>query len=505
MKKQLLAILLVMCLLLSTLQVFVSAARGNSVINGDETLAQYSGFGSGFAVYGYTDTAAETYKNDNDFEFVSMALGGDAQDSIVARYKEILKNHPAVTTHSYVINGEVKTYSVDTQYTLYDIDKNGVSELFVKEDNSFNKLFIYTIVNGQTCPVEMKNADIRDSHARWGLYEYDGNGIIGHGGGEGNYRAEYLTLFSLEDNFLSLESYDDNKIYYHPEASELYDKLKLLTPIKFYPVTDDSHLASMITSITEKTNYNGHTYQILYSSHGWDEMQAYMETTGGYLACITSAEENQWIYNFAAQNGITNAWFGYSDAEEEGNWKWVSSETSNYTNWAPGEPNNEGGREHYAGYYFGDGTWNDGTYPSNCYYLCEWPRIITPVDPAPTITPIPTASPNPTTKPTAAPTVNPSSAPTEDERYRKVRSLAYDWVSEYNNYLSSLKNGLTKIASNNIKKHDLDSAAKSLEKQYGTLITATANLTEQQRHYIYKAVLELLAKTANDRLDLSSL
>lgn len=158
------------------------------------------------------------------------------------------------------------------------------------------------------------------------------------------------------------------------------------------PIADD--FPSEITPITSKTIYNGHTFQILYSSYGWDEMQAYLKTTGGYLACITSAAENQWIHDYASRNGASNAWFGYSDAEDEGNWKWVSGETSSYTNWAPGEPNNEGGREHYAGYYFGDGTWNDGTYPSNCYYLCEWPKIISSVDPVPTIAPSPSSGPD---------------------------------------------------------------------------------------------------------------
>ena len=203
-----------------------------------------------------TVSMAEAYASDNGIEFVGMASGNNIQDNIIKSYKETLKSHPAATTHSYVINGEVKTYSIDTQYTLYDIDKNGIPELIIREDSPF-KWFIYTIVNGESCQISTFYFDSLstfefNSLIKYGLYEYDGNGIIGHGGGEGFTRIEYLTLFSLEGSQLSGESYSDE--YYHPEASELYDKLKLLTPIDdFYPITDESYLISIISSSSDTT------------------------------------------------------------------------------------------------------------------------------------------------------------------------------------------------------------------------------------------------------------
>ena len=261
---------------------------------------------------------------------------------------------------------------------------------------------------------------------------------------------------------------------FKPSASPTIKPGDIYTPTPG-PIIDD--FPSEITPTTDKTNYNGHTYQVLYSSYGWDEMQAYLETTGGYLACITSAAENQWIYNYAAKNVAGNAWFGYSDTEEEGNWKWVSGETSSYTNWAPGEPNNEGGREHYAGYHFGDGTWNDGTYPSNCYYLCEWPRIISSVVPVPTIAPVPTISPKPTTKPTTKPTAEPTTPPVYDT---ELTQLASQWTRAYDQYTDSIKTTLEKNAGVAVHGDNLDNLARKLESNYGAVVSGYG-LTKEQK------------------------
>ena len=283
---------------------------------------------------------------------------------------------------------------------------------------------------------------------------------------------------------------------FKPSASPTIKPGDIYTPTPG-PIIDD--FPSEITPTTDKTNYNGHTYQVLYSSYGWDEMQAYLETTGGYLACITSAAENQWIYNYAAKNVAGNAWFGYSDTEEEGNWKWVSGETSSYTNWAPGEPNNEGGREHYAGYHFGDGTWNDGTYPSNCYYLCEWPRIISSVVPVPTIAPVPTISPKPTTKPTTKPTAEPTTPPVYDT---ELTQLASQWTRAYDQYTDSIKTTLEKNAGVAVHGDNLDNLARKLESNYGAVVSGYG-LTKEQKVVVYKALLKMLAQETGYQLDFS--
>jgi hypothetical protein len=76
----------------------------------------------------------------------------------------------------------------------------------------------------------------------------------------------------------------------------------------------------------------------------------------GYLATITSAPENAFMAtNFSAEAGPDqNGWLGgYQDtsapdySEPAGGWRWVTGEPWSYTNWAPGEPDNDGGDQNY--------------------------------------------------------------------------------------------------------------------------------------------------------------
>lgn len=100
---------------------------------------------------------------------------------------------------------------------------------------------------------------------------------------------------------------------------------------------------------------------------------------GGHLAVLNDEEENKNVYHYVKNNGFENAYFGYSDVEKEGNWKWVNGEAALYSNWSDGEPNNERGIEHYAMFYYKspDYEWNDGdfyhgTVNDTPTFICEW-------------------------------------------------------------------------------------------------------------------------------------
>lgn len=94
----------------------------------------------------------------------------------------------------------------------------------------------------------------------------------------------------------------------------------------------------------------------------------------GYLATITSADENQFIQNTFNPPGVTFAWIGASDQAVEGEWRWVVGPESGtqfssgstptapffYANWGGPEPNNAGNNEHHAGINLTNGEWGDG-------------------------------------------------------------------------------------------------------------------------------------------------
>lgn len=124
---------------------------------------------------------------------------------------------------------------------------------------------------------------------------------------------------------------------------------------------------------------SGSRYAIFDDAATWEEAKRKCEERGGHLATISSAEENALVYDYMISQGVTSAYFGYSDAEEEGVWKWVTGETGSYENWHFGEPNSENANEDYAMFYwkFKGGTWNDGDFGhltdgSGRNYICEW-------------------------------------------------------------------------------------------------------------------------------------
>ncbi|TNC68521.1 lectin-like protein [Rubellimicrobium roseum] len=95
----------------------------------------------------------------------------------------------------------------------------------------------------------------------------------------------------------------------------------------------------------------------------------------GHLATVTSASEQMFldVLNWTSSgngegfHGYTSAWLGASDAEEEGDWRWVTgpeagqSLYSTWDNWADWEPNNMGrdGAENFAVGWWYDTMWND--------------------------------------------------------------------------------------------------------------------------------------------------
>ena len=83
----------------------------------------------------------------------------------------------------------------------------------------------------------------------------------------------------------------------------------------------------------------------------------------GHLATITSAEENDCITT--AHPGF-RGYIGLTDTAVEGTYAWVNGEpsvtatqtTNPYTNWEPGEPNDDGGIGDYAE-ILNNGLWNE--------------------------------------------------------------------------------------------------------------------------------------------------
>lgn len=125
----------------------------------------------------------------------------------------------------------------------------------------------------------------------------------------------------------------------------------------------------------DAVEFNGHYYYLydLDTATTWEEAKEYCESQGGYLATITSQEEDEFLYSYITDMGYDSVLFGLSDTHQDNVWTWVTGEPFSYENWASGEPSHQGGYEHYGMYYekYKDGSWNDGS-GKTCPFLCEW-------------------------------------------------------------------------------------------------------------------------------------
>jgi hypothetical protein len=103
---------------------------------------------------------------------------------------------------------------------------------------------------------------------------------------------------------------------------------------------------------------NGHFYEAFAVAGGinWTDASALAAAKGGYLATLTSAAENQFVFSLVdsaiywqgSGDFRTGPWLGGFQApgspEPAGGWQWLNGEGPfGYINWQPGEPNNNPG------------------------------------------------------------------------------------------------------------------------------------------------------------------
>lgn len=132
---------------------------------------------------------------------------------------------------------------------------------------------------------------------------------------------------------------------------------------------------------TDAVNYNGHHYYLYTGgiASSYEDALQFCNNKNGYLATLTSKDENDFVYLYMIRQNCENAYFGLNDIDNDGHWEWCTGETSSYSNWHYGEPNGENPNEDYAMFYYkySDGTWNDGDFGDSTVnggnaFICEW-------------------------------------------------------------------------------------------------------------------------------------
>jgi hypothetical protein len=121
-------------------------------------------------------------------------------------------------------------------------------------------------------------------------------------------------------------------------------------------------------------------FSLVSGAFTWTEAFDDAQEKGGHLATFRKSFE--WAGLLLAHGEElkeNNWWLGASDSEQEGDWRWVTGEPWEYSDWAPGEPNNLN-EEHFLKTW-ANNKWNDSTSTLSLGYVLETGFYSDPNDP----------------------------------------------------------------------------------------------------------------------------
>lgn len=303
---------------------------------------------------------------DGDGDYISCGTGINLTDDwsfhTVLCCKDIDKEYSAFFAKYETDHGGMYAFSVNEGYiNCWFTDESGYSEYFDSE---------YRIANGEWVDISIvKNGDNIKLFING---ELDSEENVG-------WQTSSNDLVTIGRQALMFEPYSDLQFTGYIAEISIFENALNEKAVKslYYNSMFQDGLPKY--AMANALSWNGHTYAVFSNTSSWEEAAEYCESIGGYLAVIESADENITLFNYVCNVADGNAYFGFSDSDEEDEWKWVRNSSSGYTNWHSGEPNGESSNEDYAMFYymFDDGTWNDGDFGGSTVnggtaYICEW-------------------------------------------------------------------------------------------------------------------------------------
>ncbi|MBN2797672.1 MAG: hypothetical protein JXX28_00855 [Deltaproteobacteria bacterium] len=117
-------------------------------------------------------------------------------------------------------------------------------------------------------------------------------------------------------------------------------------------------------------SYGGQSFQLCEVGLPWSSAASVCAGRGQQLVVITSAGENAWLAGVIEDHAET--WIGFSDAEDEGTWRWIAEPSTSFVGWTGLEPNDSDGGEDCA-ILDEEGAWNDLACAIDLPFVCEDP------------------------------------------------------------------------------------------------------------------------------------
>jgi len=153
--------------------------------------------------------------------------------------------------------------------------------------------------------------------------------------------------------------------------------LLMLSPAQASPVS------TAFTISDVEFNY----YELVEAPLTWEDAKTAAEArtyqgVSGHLATMTSLEESNFVTAYLNDLSIVDvvwqAWVGgYQDhsvqdyAEPSGGWRWITGEPWSFSNWVPGEPNDQDGEDFLTVSLDHNCQWND-SHGVNPGYVVEY-------------------------------------------------------------------------------------------------------------------------------------
>jgi hypothetical protein len=131
-----------------------------------------------------------------------------------------------------------------------------------------------------------------------------------------------------------------------------------------------------LSVVSQGITYGGHDYLFVKTPRTWEQAQLLCSINGYKLVTINDADEETFLAKHEAAAGIHNVWIGLNDRVSEGVFSW-DGPPSSYTNWSPGQPDNNANAEDCVVDRFGppggpvDERWNDDSCNNAYPFICE--------------------------------------------------------------------------------------------------------------------------------------
>lgn len=129
--------------------------------------------------------------------------------------------------------------------------------------------------------------------------------------------------------------------------------------------------------------YRGRAYAFCSEALDFEDAEAVCELEGGFLTDLTDPSEDAFVMSTLFDAGLAEVWFGASDREENGSWRWPDGTlfytgTANgaavdqrYINWKSGEPSDGSGFQNCGLLDAAYGRWMDRECSSLRPFVCE--------------------------------------------------------------------------------------------------------------------------------------